>query len=58
MGFVCVHREIKPTGQNLGLRRIHRMKIVNFIHITLAQAFYRWAMAEINPMIGIPNEAR
>lgn len=26
------------------------MKIVNFIHITLASAFYRWAMAEINPM--------
>ena len=26
------------------------MKIFTFLHVTLAQAFYRWAMHEINPM--------
>jgi hypothetical protein len=26
------------------------MKILNFIHVMFAQAFYRWAMSEINPM--------
>jgi len=26
------------------------MKILHFIHVTFAQAFYRWAMAEINPL--------
>ncbi|HSV46960.1 MAG TPA: hypothetical protein VLJ58_14325 [Ramlibacter sp.] len=26
------------------------MKILNFIHLTLAQAFYSWAMREINPL--------
>jgi hypothetical protein len=26
------------------------MKILDFIHVTLAQAFYGWAMSEINPM--------
>jgi hypothetical protein len=26
------------------------MKILDLIHITVAQAFYRWAMREINPM--------
>jgi len=26
------------------------MKILSLIHITIAQAFYRWAMSEINPM--------
>jgi hypothetical protein len=26
------------------------MKILNFIHVVTAQAFYRWAMSEINPM--------
>ncbi len=26
------------------------MKILNFIHVTVAQAFYRWALSEIDPM--------
>lgn len=26
------------------------MKILTFIHVMVAQAFYRWAMREINPM--------
>ena len=25
------------------------MKIVHLLHVVLAQAFYRWAMKEINP---------
>jgi hypothetical protein len=26
------------------------MKILNLIHVMIAQSFYRWAMAEINPL--------
>jgi hypothetical protein len=26
------------------------MKILNFIHITVASAFYDWALREINPL--------
>jgi hypothetical protein len=26
------------------------MKILSLIHVVFAQAFYRWAMSEINPM--------
>ena len=26
------------------------MKILNFIHVMVAQGFYRWAMSESNPM--------
>jgi hypothetical protein len=26
------------------------MKILNLIHVVLAQAFYSWAMREINPL--------
>jgi hypothetical protein len=26
------------------------MKILSLIHVTVAQAFYRWAMREINPL--------
>jgi hypothetical protein len=26
------------------------MKILNFIHVMIAQAFYKWALSEINPM--------
>ena len=29
---------------------IRDMKILNFIHVTVARAFYSWAMKEINPM--------
>jgi hypothetical protein len=26
------------------------MKVIHLLHVVLAQAFYRWAMREINPM--------
>ena len=26
------------------------MKVINHLHVVVAQAFYRWAMREINPM--------
>ncbi|HYF42046.1 MAG TPA: hypothetical protein VEA35_06310 [Ramlibacter sp.] len=26
------------------------MKIINLLHLTFAQAFYRWAMREIDPL--------
>jgi hypothetical protein len=26
------------------------MKIIQLLHVVVAQAFYRWAMKEINPM--------
>ncbi len=26
------------------------MKILNLLHVTFAQAFYRWAMREIDPL--------
>lgn len=26
------------------------MKIITLLHVTVAQAFYRWAMREIDPM--------
>lgn len=26
------------------------MKVLNYLHLVLAQAFYRWAMKEIDPM--------
>ena len=29
---------------------IARMKILNLLHVVVAQAFYRWAMTEISPM--------
>jgi hypothetical protein len=29
---------------------IRIMKILNFIHVMVARAFYSWAMKEINPM--------
>ena len=32
------------------LRIIRDMKILNFIHVSVARAFYSWAMKEINPM--------
>ncbi len=34
----------------LRVRTIRYMKILNFIHVTVAQAFYAWALREINPM--------
>jgi hypothetical protein len=32
------------------MRTICRMKIISLLHVVLAQAFYRWAMREINPL--------
>jgi hypothetical protein len=36
----------------MGWRTDHSstMKIITLLHVTLAQAFYRWAMREIDPM--------
>ena len=31
-------------------RTISAMKIIRFIHLTFAQAFYGWALREIDPM--------
>jgi len=39
-----------PTGRIAVLRRMVCMKILNLIHVMVAQAFYRWAMREINPL--------
>ena len=32
------------------MRTIRPMKIISLLHMSLAQAFYRWAMREINPL--------
>ena len=37
-------------GRAAGLSTIRCMKILNLIHVMVAQAFYRWAMREINPL--------
>ena len=34
-----------PLGRTIG-----PMKILHFIHVTFAQAFYGWALREIDPM--------
>jgi len=39
-----------PTNHSSKAAQDHFMKILSLIHITIAQAFYRWAMSEINPM--------
>lgn len=40
----------EPTGP-AGARPHHgAMKILDLLHVVVAQAFYRWAMKEINPM--------
>lgn len=39
-----------PTPLNRQFRTISDMKILNFIHVMVARAFYSWAMKEINPM--------
>jgi hypothetical protein len=41
-GFLQPAKHAGPT--------IRDMKILNFIHVTVARAFYSWAMKEINPM--------
>jgi hypothetical protein len=37
-------RLAQPSGQHRG------MKILELIHVTFAQAFYSWAMREIDPL--------
>lgn len=39
-----------PTRPAAGIGTIRRMKILNLIHVMVAQAFYSWAMREINPL--------
>jgi hypothetical protein len=50
VGIVRVGREKRLQAQNARCAEFNPMKIFNFLHVTLAQAFYRWAMHEINPM--------
>jgi hypothetical protein len=38
------------TQQHSLIRLNRGMKILNLIHVVVAQAFYRWALREINPM--------
>ena len=40
----------RMTTQNRGHSIITAMKILTLLHVTVAQAFYRWAMNEIDPM--------
>jgi hypothetical protein len=37
------------TTPRRAVRIIRRMKILTLLHVTLAQAFYKWAMKEIDP---------
>ena len=37
------------TMRRHAARIIRRMKILTLLHVTLAQAFYKWAMREIDP---------
>jgi hypothetical protein len=51
----AVRKQAKPTSQPpttqiSSFRNIRVMKILNLIHVLVAQAFYSWAMREINPL--------
>jgi hypothetical protein len=37
------------TIEKRAVRIIQPMKILTLLHVTLAQAFYKWAMREIDP---------
>lgn len=39
-----------PTGWLCSMRLNTSMKILNLIHVMVAQAFYSWALREINPL--------
>ena len=41
---------MEPTGRPWAGGTIAGMKILELLHVMVAQAFYRWAMREINPM--------
>jgi hypothetical protein len=40
----------EPTARRQPDGTIAGMKILDLLHVVIAQAFYRWAMREINPM--------
>lgn len=40
----------RPTPSSSAVSNICCMKILNLIHVMVAQAFYSWAMREINPL--------
>lgn len=42
----------EPAAYNVdsAARHDRAMKILSLIHVMVAQAFYRWAMREINPL--------
>ena len=39
-----------PTGPASANRHHWHMKILHLIHVMTAQAFYKWALSEINPL--------
>ena len=39
-----------PTVRIRAGGTIAGMKVLDLLHVVVAQAFYRWAMKEINPM--------
>ena len=41
---------MEPTGTPGPAPHHGPRKIISLLHVVLAQAFYRWAMREINPM--------
>jgi hypothetical protein len=58
--MACVRHALSETASNGPVRNLQGvtklaaiitpMKIINLLHVVCAQAFYRWAMKEINPM--------
>jgi hypothetical protein len=41
---------LEPTAPSSAVGNICYMKILNLIHVMFAQAFYSWAVREINPL--------
>jgi hypothetical protein len=39
----------QPTARRRAPGTIGGMKILHLLHVVIAEAFYRWAMREINP---------
>ena len=44
------NRRGRTTAPSSAVGNIRCMKILNLIHVMVAQAFYNWAMREINPL--------
>jgi hypothetical protein len=50
MAFLPESTSHAPTFGNAVLPKMGPMKILNLIHVMIAQAFYHWAMREIDPL--------